>query len=174
MHTQIQASPVLARPSLLVPILLGGLVAGTFDLITAFLTFDWGVPRAIAAGLLGRQAFRGGVGTWILGVLLHFFIAYSAAAVYCAASRKLDFLRTNFVVCGMFYGIGFFLVMNLIVLPLSGLHATGPYQLRGLIQGILVHMFLIGVPIAFCLHRFSTERPALATPPSSSSHHFGS
>ena len=25
--------------------------------------------------------------------------------------------------------------MNLIVLPLSGLHAAGPYQLRGLIQG---------------------------------------
>ena len=45
--------------------------------------------------------------------------------------------------------------MNLIVLPLSGLHAAGPYQLRGLIQGILVHMFLIGVPIAFCLYKFS-------------------
>lgn len=155
MPTQTQASPVLARPSILVPILVGGFVAGSFDLITAFITFGWGVPRAIAAGLLGRQAFQGGVATWILGVLLHFFIAYSAAAVYCAASWKLDFLRSHFVVCGMFYGIGFFLVMNLIVLPLSGLHAAGPYQLRGLIQGILVHMFLIGVPIAFCLYKFS-------------------
>ena len=48
-----------------------------------------------------------------------------------------------------------YLVMTLIVLPVSGLHAAGPYQLRGLIQGILVHMFLIGVPIAFCLYKFS-------------------
>ena len=49
----------------------------------------------------------------------------------------------------------YILVMTLIVLPLSGLHGAGPYQLRGLIQGILVHMFLIGVPIAFCLYKFS-------------------
>jgi hypothetical protein len=46
-------------------------------------------------------------------------------------------------------------VMNLIVLPISGLHATGPYQLHGLIQGIVVHMLIIGVPIAFCARRFS-------------------
>jgi hypothetical protein len=61
----------------------------------------------------------------------------------------------------MFYGIGFFLVMNLIVLPLSGLHAVGLYQLRGLIQGILVHMLLIGVPIGFCLYKFSAPREIL-------------
>lgn len=161
MQPQTQASSVLASSSLLVPILVGGFVAGSFDLIAAFITFGWGVPRAIAAGLLGRQAFQGGIGTWILGVLLHFFIAYSAAAVYCAASRKLDFLKTHFVVCGMFYGIGLFLVMNLIVLPLSGLHAAGPYRLRGLVQGVLVHMFLIGVPIAFCLYKFSAPKEIL-------------
>lgn len=51
-----------------------------------------------------------------------------------------------------------YLVMYLIVLPLSGLHAAGPYHLRSLIQGILVHMFLIGVPIAFCLYKFSIPR----------------
>jgi hypothetical protein len=33
------------------------------------------MPRAIAGGLLGRQALHGGVGTWIVGVLLHYFIA---------------------------------------------------------------------------------------------------
>lgn len=58
-------------------------------------------------------------------------------------------------VCGMFYGIAVFLVMNLIVLPLSGLHHSSAYQLRALIQGILIHMFFIGVPIAFSLYKFS-------------------
>ena len=101
------------------------------------------------------QALHGGPGTWMLGVLLHYLIAYLAATVYCVASRRLEFLRPYFLLCGMFYGIAVYLVMNLIVLPVSGLHAAGPYQLRGLIQGILVHMFLIGVPIAFCLYKFS-------------------
>jgi hypothetical protein len=143
------------KQSLLIPILAGGLVAGSLDLTAAFVTFGWGVPRAIAAGLLGMQALHGGPGTWMLGVLLHYLIAYLAATVYCVASRRLEFLRPYFLLCGMFYGIAVYLVMTLIVLPVSGLHAAGPYQLRGLIQGILVHMFLIGVPIAFCLYKFS-------------------
>jgi hypothetical protein len=140
---------------ILLPILVGGAVAGSLDLTAAFLTFGWGVPRAIAAGLLGRQALHGGTATWILGVFLHFFIAFSAAAIYCLASRKLAFLKEHFLVCGMFFGIAVFLVMNLIVLPLSGLHAVGPYQLRGLIQGITIHMLIIGLPISISLRIFS-------------------
>jgi len=142
-------------PRILPAILVGGLIAGTLDLISAFLTFGWGVPRAIAGGLLGRKAFQGGTATWTLGVFLHFFIALSAAAVYYAASRKLEFLKDHPIVCGLFYGIAVFLVMNLIVLPLSALHSRGPFTLRGLIQGLLVHMICIGLPISFSVWRYS-------------------
>jgi len=72
-----------ARTSLLRPILVGGALAGTLDLTAAFISFGPGVPRAIAGGLVGRVAFDGGAGTWILGVILHYFIAFSAAAIYC-------------------------------------------------------------------------------------------
>jgi hypothetical protein len=136
-------------------IFVGGLIAGALDLTSAFITFGWGVPRAIAGGLLGRTAFQGGTGTYVLGVLLHFFIACSAAAIYYAASRRLEFMTEHAVVCGMFYGIAIFLVMNLVVLPLSALHAKGPYRLAGLIQGLLVHMIIIGLPIALSVKRFS-------------------
>jgi hypothetical protein len=44
--------------------------------------------------------------------------------------------------------------MNLIVLPLSALRAKGPYQLRDLIQGLLVHMVVVGLPISFSVRRF--------------------
>jgi hypothetical protein len=150
-----QQSKLPMRRSLPIAIFFGGFLAGSFDLAAAFVIFGWGVPRAIAAGLLGSQALHGGFGTWILGVLLHYLIAYSVATIYCAASWKLEFLKPHFLVCGIFYGIAIFLVMNLVVLPLSELHAAGPYELRPLIQGSLVHMFLIGVPIAFCLHKFA-------------------
>ena len=65
----------------LLAIAAGGLTAGTLDLTQACILFGARVPLSIAAGLLGRQAFRGGVATYVLGVLLHFFIAFSAAAV---------------------------------------------------------------------------------------------
>ena len=45
-------------------------------------------------------------------------------------------------------------VMNLIVLPLSALHSAGPYELRDLLQGLLVHMVVVGLPISYSIRRF--------------------
>ena len=141
---------------LLVAILVGGFVAGSFDLILAFFMYGRGMPLGIASGLLGSRAFQGGVATWILGVVLHYLIAFGAAAVYCLSSRKLKFLKDNWVVCGLFYGIAIYLVMNLVVLPLSGVpFKVGPFSVPGLIHGLLVHMIFIGLPIAFSLQRFA-------------------
>jgi hypothetical protein len=137
------------RPGALLPIVVGGLTAGALDATAAFITFGSGMPRGIASGLLGAKAFQGGAATWILGLLLHFFIAVGAAAVYWLASRRLGFLRTHFFVCGLFYGIAVFLVMNLVVLPLSAVpFRVGPFTVAGLYQGLLVHMFLVGLPIS--------------------------
>ena len=145
-----------ARRSNPIPaIFVGGIVAGSLDLGSAFVSFGAGVPRAIAAGLLGRSAFQGGPAVYALGIALHFFIAISAAAVYYAASRKLAFLKEHAFVCGLFYGIAIFLVMNLVVLPLSALHVRGPFQLAALIQGLLVHMFIVGLPISFSVRHFA-------------------
>jgi hypothetical protein len=44
--------------------------------------------------------------------------------------------------------------MSYVVLPLSALHATGPYELKDVLLGIGVHMFSIGLPIAFSVRRF--------------------
>ena len=144
------------KTNALMPTLIGGLTAGTFDLIAAVISFGWGSPRGIASGLLGVRALSGGVGTWTLGVILHFVIACSAAAVYYFASGRLPFLKRNFVVCGLFYGVAVFLTMNLVVLPLSAVPwKIGPFSLPGLIQGLLVHMFLIGLPISISTSRFS-------------------
>ncbi len=134
---------------------VGGVVAGTLDLLQACLLFGWDIPLSIAGGLLGRQAVHGGAGTYILGVLLHFFIACSAAAVYYAASRRLRFLTDHPLVCGLFFGAAVEEVMNLVVLPLSALHARGPYELHDLIQGLLVHMVVVGLPISYSIRRFA-------------------
>jgi hypothetical protein len=136
-------------------VLAGGTIAGALDLTAAFILYGWSVPLGIASGLLGPSARQGGVGTYILGICLHFFIALSAAAVYYMASRKLEFLKEYALVCGLFFGIAVFLVMNLIVLPLSAIHFQGPYSLSGLIQGLLVHMFCVGLPISFSVQRLA-------------------
>jgi hypothetical protein len=139
----------------LLAIAAGGLIAGTLDLTQACILFGWRIPLVIAGGLLGPKATHGGPATYILGVLLHFFIALSAAAIYYAASRRLSFLKEHPLVCGLFFGAAVEEVMNLVVLPLSALHARGPYELHDLIQGLLVHMVVVGLPISFSIRRFA-------------------
>ena len=143
------------KRSALLAIAVGGLTAGALDLTQACILFGVKIPLVIAAGLLGQQAIQGGAGTYVLGVLLHFFIASSAAAIYYAASRRLIFLKEYPLVCGLFYGAAVEVVMGYIVLPLSALHATGPYDLRNVLQGLAVHMVVVGLPIAFSVRRFS-------------------
>src|SRR5258708_32233287 len=84
-----------AKSSALLAIAVGGGVAGTLDLLQACILFGWDIPLAIAAGLLGRQAFNGGAGTYILGVCLHFLLACSAPPIFSAAHRTLFLLRDH-------------------------------------------------------------------------------
>jgi hypothetical protein len=145
-----RSSPSLrARPRILAAVLAGGLVAGSIDAALAFHEFGMVMPKGIASALLGKAAFSGGPGVWLLGITLHFAIALASAAIYCAAGRKLEFLRSSFVICGLAYGIVIFLVMNLVVLPLSAFpFPIGPFTVSALRSGLLVHMFFIGLPIS--------------------------
>jgi hypothetical protein len=140
------------------PILIGGAVAGTLDQISAFISLGWNVPRVDAAGLLGPQVIHGSEPwVWILGLALHYFIALSAAAIYCFATRRLGFLKEHLLICGLFYGIAVFLTMYLVVMPLCAIHYKGPYTLHTLLEGVIVHMLLIGLPIAFSLRKWSEQ-----------------
>ena len=132
----------------------GGLIAGTLDLTQACVLFGSHIPLVIAAGLLGPGALHQGAPTYVLGVLLHYFIATSFAAFYYTASRRLGFLIDHPWICGLFYGAAIEEVMSLVVLPLSALHAAGPYELHDLLLGLAVHMVIAGLPIALCVRRF--------------------
>jgi len=146
-------APLVKRNAILA-IAVGGLVAGTLDLMQACILFGLKVPFAIAGGLLGEQAFHGGAPIYVLGVLLHFFIAFSVTAIYYGASRRLTFMTEHPLVCGLFFGMAVELVMGYVVLPLSALHDRGPYRLHDVLQGLIVHMIVIGLPVAYSVRRF--------------------
>ena len=154
------SSGVMGKSNALLAIGVGGLLAGTLDLTQALILFGRRVPLVIAAGLLGRQAFQGGAGTYILGIALHFFIALSATATFYAASRKLRFMTEHPLVCGLFYGMAVELVMSYVVLPVSALNARGPYQLQDVLLGLVVHMIVVGLPISYGVWRFARYKEA--------------
>jgi hypothetical protein len=156
------AKPSRARspqPIALSTIFLAGTLAGLLDILDAFFFYASGgvkpirILQSIAGGLLGPSAFRGGVATASLGAVLHFLIAVTAAAVYYAASRKIAFLRQHPIASGLLFGLAIYLVMNGIVLPLSAISPKPSYPTPILINGILAHLFCVGLPIALVVHR---------------------
>jgi hypothetical protein len=138
-------------------IFYGGLTVGVLDGLDAIVFFGLRngfaplrIFKGIAGGLLGRPAaLEGGLATAALGILIHFTIATTIVAVYSLASQRLPWLTRWPFVCGSLYGLAVYLVMNLVVLPLSALHTTGlPSAVPVLVNGLLIHVIGVGLPSA--------------------------
>lgn len=137
--------------------LIGGLIAGATDITAAFIhNVLVGRPavralHGVASGLLGSEAFQGGLAVAALGLLCHFCIAISATAVYFFASRKLKFMVSQPLVAGPVFGILVYAFMNSVTVPLSAAPFTISYNLTG----ILIHIFCVGLPIALVVSKLS-------------------
>jgi|SRR5215470_5768490 len=142
-------------------IFVGGLVAGALDITYAitFLAMNGRPPmwtlQSVATGLLGRASFDGGVRTALLGLLCQFVIACGAAAIYYLASRFFSPLVSLAVPAGLVFGVCIWLVMNFVVLPLSAFPFPQRFTPESVVRNVLVHMFLIGLPIALSVRRYS-------------------
>ena len=108
------------------------------------------ILQSVASGLLGAPAYRGGVPTALLGLALHFAIMFVIAALFVAASRRLAPLRRHAIAAGAAYGLAVYVVMNYIVLALSAFPQRGAPATLVIALGLLVHVVLVGIPIALC------------------------
>jgi hypothetical protein len=142
-------------------ILLAGLACGTLDITAAFIVygnmFHIGPIRilhSVASGLLGRDAYSGGLPTAAVGFLCHYVIAFGAATVFFLLARSFPLVLRQPVLWGTLYGIAVYLFMNRIVVPLSNA-AKSPFSLKMMIIGVVIHIFCVGLPIALVTRRFS-------------------
>jgi hypothetical protein len=142
---------------------LAGLIAGVLDISSAFIL--WGQRgigpvrglQTIATGLLGPAAFEGGLGSAALGLAAHFLITFTAAALFYAASKRLRFLTQHVVGSGLAYGVAIYIFMNCVVLPLAAFKPK--YTVSSITIGVLIIAFLVGLPIALIVRKFSRSEP---------------
>lgn len=140
----------------------GGAIAGVCDITYAVVAnMQRGAPwnrtlQSVASGWVGRPAFSGGMSTAALGLASHFLIALVWAAIFYAASRMVKPLGQRPFIFGPLFGALAYVLMNTVVVPLSAAPFTLPLRWTDL----LVHMFLVGLPIAVAVWRFSAERRA--------------
>lgn len=157
----IRAAMPASRQRPFAAIFWGGLSAGVFDITQAVIGFGllgatpYRILQHIAGGILGTRSYQMGWTSAVIGFVLHFTIAFTAATIYYVASRKMHVLVEHAVICGLLYGEVVFLFMYFAVLPLS---ALGPAQfnIATYITGPIGHTFLVGLPIALSVRHFAS------------------
>lgn len=142
-------------------IVAGGVIGGTGDLLfaIAWAGINGMAPQrllqVIASGWLGQGAFDGGWNTAAIGLASHVGIALVVAALFSMLATRVPALLERPLVSGIALGVATFLVMRLVVLPLSAF----PYPVKMFTLGagldLLSHMFLFGTPIAFARRYFA-------------------
>jgi hypothetical protein len=136
------------------------LLVGTLDISAAFLnsylrsgTSPVIVLQFIASGVLGDSSFDGGFFTAFLGLIFHYFIAFSWTFIFFFVFPKLNISAKYKVISGLIYGIIIWLIMNLIIVPTSNTPSFHPALIQKLI-GISFIMFLIGLPVSLIFHKY--------------------
>ena len=134
-----------------VPILLGGIIAGTVDIGAASLINSakpTRIMQVIASGLIGKSAFDGGAATAELGLVLQWAMSIIIASVFVVAVQWRPQFKRHWVGAGLAYGVVVFLVMNYVVLPLSAIGHAPRFRLVHFIEDGLA-MLLFGIIVAF-------------------------
>lgn len=158
-------TPVPGKRALIAAWLICGVLDINAAFISAWLTADrspmW-VLRAVAGALLGKASFE--TGPWVggLGLGLHFFVAFNAAAVFWLLSRKFPALLRFALVAGPVYGAGVYLFMNCVTIPfcswfrslyldtpVNWAHAKFAWPQFG------IHLTCVGLAIALAVRRWS-------------------
>jgi hypothetical protein len=170
---------------LLKAIVVGGMIAGALDITYAFIVYGpltyqlspVAVLQSVASGWLGdKAASAGGTFTALLGSGTHLLLATVMAAVIVLSATKIAALKRNPGMWGLIYGLGLYLVMTYLVLPLSAAHRSQNFAAdlqdvaarlqvsfssvrpknRWLLLGALfTHMVLVGMPISLINKRLT-------------------
>ena len=133
---------------------LTGLSDGLFS--TVLVVFFYGSTatrlwQGVASTLVGRTAFDGGTPVALLGLLMHFGVAFGWSAVFLFVVMRAGWVRAllnspyGIVKVAALYGPCVWLVMSLVVIPLLVHHAP-TFSIRWWIQ-LVGHFPFVGLPI---------------------------
>lgn len=145
---------------MLKPIAVATLVAGTLDILSAFVFAGLAgmgplaVLVFVASGPFGA-APTPTAGWAIAGLLVHYAIMACMVAAYMIAARRLPALTRQPVLAGLLYGLLLWGIMYWIVRPLRWPDMPLPHTAKGIAEQLFSHCILVGLPIALTARRFA-------------------
>ncbi|MGH9324934.1 MAG: hypothetical protein ACRD3V_34265 [Vicinamibacteria bacterium] len=135
--------------------LLTGIVDGLFSSVLNVVAYGSTVSRlfqGVASTVLGNEAFDGGASTAMVGVLMHFGVAFAWSAVFLFLALRSRWIRDLLASpygpakVGALYGPLVWIVMSLVVIPLLVQRPT-TIGARWWVQ-LMGHIPFVGMPIA--------------------------
>ncbi len=148
-------------------ILQAGLIAGTLDILSAFIyyyiksgkTNFLVIFKFIASAIFGKEAGEGGTGMILAGLILHYAIAFSFTIFFFWLYPKVKVMSKNRIVTAIVYGLFVWTVMNLIVVPLSNT-VHRPFKIEGVLINMGILIVCIGLPLSLIANTFFRKRTA--------------
>jgi hypothetical protein len=143
---------------------LTGIIDGLFSSVLSVAFYGSTVTRlfqGVAATLIGRQAFDGGAPTALLGILMHFGVAFGWSAVFLTLVSRSPRIRRvlassyGAVRIAALYGPFIWLVMSLVVIPLL-MNRAPTITFRWWVQ-LIGHFPFVGLPIVTAFTSKSSE-----------------
>ncbi len=113
----------------------------------------------IASGAKGVSAFTGGNSAALLGIFLHLLISLGIASVFFLSTARVPLLRRHVIAGALLYGIGVWFVMHRIVTPLSETPPIPDPTTPWLLEEIIEHIVLIGLPLGILVRLNRNIRP---------------
>ena len=89
----------------------------------------------------------------VSGLILHYLVAFAFTIFFFWLFPKVKALSKNKIVTAIVYGIFTWMVMNLIVVPLSNVPAR-PFDISNAIINVLILIVCIGLPLSFMAAKF--------------------
>jgi len=136
------------------------LLVGTLDITAATLNYWIGGGRQpinifiyIASGVFGQTAFEVGAPMAWWGLVFHYFIALTWTLFFFFVYARVTFLSNiHWVITGIIYGAFIWLIMNRVVVPLSGTPKS-PFRLSGAVIQCCILIAMIGLPLSYISRR---------------------
>lgn len=140
--------------NIFVKTLLSSLLVGTLDILAAFLHYYVSTGKNpsiilpyIASGVFGKDAFNDSNTMFILGLMLHFFIAICFTFFFFLVYSFLRRILKSNIIIAIIYAVFIWLVMQIIVIPLSRI-SQPQITFIGALQAIGILALCIGLPLS--------------------------
>jgi hypothetical protein len=109
------------------------------------------VLQYIASGIFGPSVIGGSFLYVLIGLVLHFVIAFAFTCAYYLAFPYIRSFAKNTIVDGLLYGAFIWVFMNYLVLPISNIPHS-PKDLVSVME-LIWHSALVGLPIAVIVEK---------------------